>query len=130
MDSVKAPPWVWGALLLIGLASVGVSLKTSNDTGQTNDRLEETQRCQTAFLAENSRVSKLRSAATGQRDEAINHLLDGITKLSLNPDPDPERARETYQMLLSEYRVAAKKLRIERAKSPLPDLPASCSDLD
>lgn len=150
MDAVKAPPWVWGAVVLIALGSVGGSFKAVHDQHSEASRLKlivaqavKNQACLTSFIAENSRVSKLRSAATAERDAAnsihdaaISQLLSGVADLSLDASVTPSQNAAGYHALLkrykqtaTKYQVAADKLQKERAKNPLPDLPASCSDL-
>lgn len=136
MDRVKAPRWFWNTVAVVAVAGIATSVKTAHDTNATNERLEKTQqaqadtdRCVVAYLLENKRVSTARGAATSAKDEVLNRYIDGVTKLTLNPDPDPTKGAETFKMLTREYRAAAKKLRLERARNPLPDLPASCADL-
>lgn len=125
-----APRWVWGVLVLVAASSVGASWKTAHDTGRTND-------CLINFMAENSRVSKVRSAATMKREQAVTDLLDGIAKITLAERPeDPDKAaaqqaRTTarYRQYLGEYQRATAEVAAERAKNPLPNLPDSCHDI-
>lgn len=138
------------ALIALTLVSVGISGKASYDRAQDQDNLEEAQvqlaeavRCINGFLAENKRVSTVRSAATiakddveTAKDDATAKLIDGITDLSLAPSKDPIASGKRYQALLSDYkaatvenRKAAEQLKSERAKNPLPDLPASCQEI-
>jgi hypothetical protein len=118
-----------GGLLLVGVASVGVSLKTSHDTGKTND-------CLVNYIAESARISKVRSAATMKREQAVTDVLDGVAKLALaDRSDDPEKAQRQakksaadYRELLANYRRTAAEVAAERLRNPLPDLPEKCPD--
>lgn len=122
-----APAWVWGSLVLVGVTSIGVSLKSSQDTGTTND-------CLISYIAENSRVSKVRSAANVKREQAVTDLLDGIAKLTLDErSDDPAKAERqqqhaaaTYRQLLTDYRRETAEVAAERVRNPLPELPEKC----
>lgn len=129
MDAVKAPKWVWAALVVVIAGSIGVSWKTSHDTRDTND-------CLVSYIAENSRVSKIRAAATMKREQAVTDLLDGIAKITLAERPeDPakaaaQQARTTarYRQYLGEYQRATAEVAAERANNPLPNLPDNCDE--
>lgn len=133
---------VIGMIFVIGLVSIGLSLKTSHDKGETNDKLIENQKCLTGYIAENSRVTKLRSTATAEAtlatDKVINGMdtvFKGVRDLTVNPS-DQETASRRYRMLLSDYgdksdayKRASAKLKKKRAENPLPELPATCSEV-
>lgn len=112
---------------VIGVASIGISLKSSHDQGRTND-------CLVTFIAENSRVSKLRAAANLKREQAVTDVLDGVAKLTLTPrSDDPAKAERqakaasaTYRQLLTDYQRKTAEVAVERAKNPLPDVPENC----
>lgn len=145
-----APPWVWGSLVVVGLVSVGTSLDASHDTGNTNDKLKlnqkmqlENQRCLLGYIAESSRVTKIRSEAAVKRDKAIDgvlgavdDVLGGAADLALTPHTDPAKSQARYRELLAgyksestAYRASSAKVRSERAKNPLPELPATCAEI-
>lgn len=130
MAGVTTPRWALGVILLVGFASVGVSLNTSHDTHHTNA-------CLINYIAESSRVTKIRSAANMKREQAVSDLLDGVAKLTLaEPPMDPvkakrqsERATVTYKKLLGDYRRTTAEVAAERVKNPLPNLPEKCSEV-
>lgn len=129
MDTVSSPRWVWATLGIVMAASLGASWKTSHDTGDTN-------RCLVSYIAENSRVTKIRSAANMKREQAVTDLLDGIAKITLTERPeDPDKAlvqqqRTTarYRQYLGEYQRATAEVAVDRAKNPLPNLPDKCDE--
>lgn len=128
MRSLK-PGTVGYIVILLALISLGMSAKSSYDTRQVNQKLILNQNCINGFLAENSRITKIRSDATVQKDEVEDSFLDGLTGLALRPDPDPKKNQERFKVLSTERKNAARTLREERARNPLPDPPTKCSDL-
>lgn len=135
MHPLRPVPVAYIVLTLMGI-SLALSAKSSYDTGKTNDKviaaqveLARVQKCFADFLVENKRVSTVRAEATAAKDEVLNRYVDGVTKLTLNPDPDPGRGQAAFNALTREYRQAAKKLKLERKMNPLPDLPTTCQEI-
>src|SRR5262249_48469681 len=101
-------------LVIIGVVSVGSSLKASHDTSSTNDRLCD-------YVRENARVSKVRSMATAERDAAIGAFLGGAGELGAKgAAPSP------FTALSQAYLVASDDLASARARNPLPEPPDDC----
>ena len=114
---MRAPRIVWATLVLVGIASVGASFKSSYDTGKTNDRLCE-------YIRESARVSQATRAASIQRDATTDALLDGTTKLAVKASKG--KPRSEFDQLALDYQRASANLREERARNPLPDPPSDC----
>lgn len=112
--------WLGGVILGMTLVSVGIGVKT------TVDRNEDTN-CLVGYIAENARVTKVRAAATLERDAAVDGLLQSVSKLVLGKPSKNSSAQ--FRAAFLAYDRKTDDVQKKRAQNPLPDLPESCGDV-
>lgn len=117
VDAVKAPRWVWGALVIVVASSLGSTYVYARELHQVNS-------CLKSYAAETARVAKVTRVAAQERDAVESNLLDGITGLAIKPPKGGPGPR--FTRLSEQYRAASANLAAERARNPVPEPPGRC----
>ncbi|MDP9144322.1 MAG: hypothetical protein M3N43_06445 [Actinomycetota bacterium] len=107
-------------ILALTLGSVALGVKT------TVDRQADAE-CQSAYIVENARVTKVRAAANQRSDDATSALLSSVSALVLGkPSAD---ASAKFRAAFKRYDRETEAVREDRKNNPLPELPESCDDV-
>lgn len=118
-------------VIFLSLASVLIGVKT------TIDRQDDVE-CLAGYIAENARVSKVRTAAATKEREAVSSVIDGVAQLFLTPpaknaaeaSKQARAAEKSYRKIFADYAKSKAEAAAERTANPLPDLPDDCSDVE
>lgn len=126
MPRLKMPAalgWRFGLVVLL-LAIFSLALGTQNAID-----VNENTRCLATYIERDSQISRTRSAATVEKDAAVQGLLDRVTRIILNPR-SAEAAQGKLRAAAERYRREAIELQAKRAANPLPEFPQRCKDVN
>lgn len=115
--------WRFGLVVLL-LAIFSLALGTQNAV-----EVNENTRCLAVYIQRDAEVSRIRAAATAEKDAAVNNLLDRVTRVILNPR-SAEAAQSKIRTAAEKYRREAIELDAKRSANPLPGFPQRCNDLN
>lgn len=116
--------WRFGLVVLL-LAVISLLLGTQN-AADINDNT----RCLAKYAQRNAEVSAIRSAATAEKDAAVNEFLDRSTDVILNPPADRSLAAKQFKKAAEKRKRVSAELAAKRAANPLPEFPAKCSEIN
>ena len=89
---------------------------------------EARSRCQAAYNSAFIETIQIRSRISGQRQDAVDSILLGVTELVTAPEAETEKEREKraaeFVKLFQEYAGAVKATDAARAANPLPEIPS------
>lgn len=117
-------------VIALSMISIGIGVKTTVDRNNDVD-------CLSGYIAENARVTKVRSLATirrdaavARRDRAVDDLIDGFTLADKTRPARQDRLFAAYNKATAAVREELAAVAVERERNPLPELPESCNDIN